>query len=172
MVIQSTRKGNSIYDELKERLYIQKTIETQYAYRLYEDSELDENLEMIEDNYDINLFKLDEITVLGEKSKEIKRKFIIQKLYIEDMKIPEKVKIENILTTACLLNYHSDLLMDLSENQIYILSVASLNIGNKYGIDWNCKALLKKQIDSLLPEFNKVTESLCNPKQYVLEEIK
>ena len=78
MITEKT-KNNSVYVELKERLYEQKMIEMQSAYCFYGYDELDENLEFIEDSYDINLYKLDEVAALKHQSKEVQLKFINQK---------------------------------------------------------------------------------------------
>lgn len=166
MIIESTRKGNSIYDELKERLCIQKMIEMQSAYHFYDYDELDENLELIEDSYDINLYKLDEVADLKRQTKEVQKKFILQKAYIENIDIPEQIKLENILTTACILNQCSELVMDLPENELFMLSIFSLNTGSKYGIDSDYEEIVNKGIQIILPYFR---ETQVLERQYTLK---
>lgn len=168
MVLKSTRKSNSIFDELKERLYIQRLIEIQFAYENYTEDELDETLKNIDDDYDFNLFKLDEISILARQTDEIKRKFIIQKLYIEKLNIPEKAKIENILTVACLLNRHNNLIMDLNENTLYILSLTLLNVGYQGISNFDYEPLIKKQLDIILPIIGNMKDSLEKDKQYII----
>lgn len=166
MTIENTRKNNSVYVELKERLCVQKMVEMQSAYRFYGYDELDENLELIEDSYDINLYKLDEVVALKNQSEEVQIKFINQKQYIENKQIPEKSKLENILTTACILNCCSELVINLSENELFILSIFSLNIGSKYGIDSDYKEIINKGINYVLPYFR---ETQVSERQYTLK---
>ena len=166
MVIQSTRKNNSIYDEVKERLYIQKLIDMRLASENYTEDELDAQFENIDDNYDINLFKLDEVADLKRQTKEVQKKFILQKAYIENIDIPEQIKLENILTTACILNQCSELVMDLPENELFMLSIFSLNTGSKYGIDSDYEEIVNKGIQIILPYFR---ETQVLERQYTLK---
>jgi len=123
MEFKSTRQGNSVYDEIKSRLFEQKLLERQTSYEKFEyDDELDESLNMIEDEYIFNLFKLDEILLLGNKTEELKRRFFEQKLFIESSDISEKQKVNAILTTACLLSRIYEQVKNFNVEQLYTLS--------------------------------------------------
>ena len=163
MVLQSTRKGNSVYDEMKERVHRQYLIDKQSAYINYSiNSGLIEAMDTIEEEYNFNLFKLDELASLAHKAESLQRKFINQKFYIENMDVSSKTKIDSILTTACILNRFGNSVIDVPENIIYILSCVLLNTGieehDKY----------KMIIDQILVTFKREDESLEKTKQYTI----
>ena len=131
MVIQSTRQGNSIYDEMKSRAFSLHTMERQRAYEKYTDDwDLNEELELSEDNFNFNLFKLDDLAALSKMPEPLRRKFIEQKIYIDQMDIPEKNKVEAILTSACILKNFGVLLVNknLSQDELYLVARAMVSV--------------------------------------------
>lgn len=129
MEFRSTRKGNSIYDEMKSKIFEQRLLERQLAYQKFEwDDELSETLDMIEDEYIFNLFKLDEISLLENKPEEVKRVFCEQKIYIEQADISEKEKNNLILTTTCLFTRIYPYIKHLNDEQLYLLGTLMKNV--------------------------------------------
>jgi len=129
MVIQSTREGNSIYDEMKSRVFELHMLERQTAYESnMADDELAKALEISEDDFNFSLFKLDELASLAHNSEDIKRKFISQKLYIENSSISSKNKIEVILTTACILTRIHKQIKNLTEQELFLLGQIMVNV--------------------------------------------
>lgn len=131
MVIKSTRQGNSVYDEMKSRVFNLHMMERQSAYETYTaDDELNEALELTEEDYDFNLFKLDVLMTLSKMNESLKRRFIEQKIYIDQMDISEKQKIEAILTSACIIRNFGTSLMNrnVSNEAVYLLARAMVDI--------------------------------------------
>lgn len=149
MEFKSTRNNNSIFDELKSRLYTQSVIEKNDAYKKYTlDEELVEAIEISEDDYNFNLFKLDQVAALDNQLLGIRKKFISQKLYIERMEISEKEKLEIILTTACLLNNFGLKITLLHETSLYLLARAMINIDlNNYS---NYEILISSHLNNIM----------------------
>ena len=129
MVLESNRNGNSIYDEMKSRLYEICLNERQMAYTAYSsDSDLAEVLRVIENDFTFNLFKLDEIAYLSRQTEEIQEKFINQKLYIDCMQISSKNKVEIILTTACILTKIDEQVKNLTQEELFLLGHVMVNV--------------------------------------------
>jgi len=131
MVIESTRKGNSIYDEMKSRVFDIYVQERQSAYEAYTfDDELKDALETIDDEYSLDLNKLDELVSLSKMDELLRKKFIIQKMCIEQMDISEKDKVESILTSACLFkNFGIGLInRNTTEEEFYLIARAMVNV--------------------------------------------
>lgn len=124
----STRKGNSMFDEMKSRVFEQKTYEEMKAHDNLADGELEEYLDVIESDYVFNLAKVDELADLSTRSEEIQRRFIEQKFYIEEKNISEKAKIQTILTTASILNRVDTRPQDLRLEELYLLSAAMIQM--------------------------------------------
>lgn len=131
MVIESTRKGNSIFDEMKSRVFSLYMMKRQSAYETYTaDDELKDALAISEDEYSLNLYKLDELVELSKMSQFLSKQFITQKMYIEQMDIPEKDKIESILTSACIFkNFGVGLInRNTTEEEFYLIARAMVNV--------------------------------------------
>ena len=131
MVIENKRQGNSLFDEMKARTFELYMIGRQSAYETFTaDDELADALRICEDDYTFNLFKLDVLAYLSNRREEVRRKFVEQKMYIDQMDIPEKNKIQAILTSACILNdFGTSIINRNASNQdIYLVSRAMVNI--------------------------------------------
>lgn len=144
----STQREIGVFDELKQRLYAQKVLEENSARIKTKDGELEELLDIIESNYTFNLFKLDEVAELDEKSQ---RKFIESKLYIEDTDISEKAKLQVILTTACILNRVDTRAQELDVEKMNLLATFMVPIDIEdypiYGDILSSPVLLQAVID-------------------------
>ena len=175
MVIKSTRQENSVYDEMKSRVFNLYMIERQGAYEIYTaDDELNEALEISEDNYNANLFKLDVLMALAKMHESVKRRFVEQKIYIDQMDIPEKQKVEAILTSACILkNFGTSIMNRKASNEtICLLARAMVNIEpSSYSYYENLILYHFEQIVKMLRNVNglKVNHVKQN-KQYVKTE--
>lgn len=168
MVLESTRKGNSIFDELKERAFALYMTERQSAYEVYTaDDELNEALEMSEDAYNFNLLKLDDLAYLTSAPEMIQRRFIQQKLYIEQMDMSEKSKIETILTSASIMKNFGVAFISrsISEENFNLLAHAMVDIEpSNYFL---YKELVLHRVDKLIYLLRKVNDSpIIHHKQY------
>lgn len=131
MVTGDTRTHNSIYDEMKSRAFELHMMERQSAYETYTaDDELNDALKISEDDYNFNLSKSDDLATLSKMRESLRRRFVEQKLYIEQMDISEKNKIEVILTSACILrNFGTSLInRNTANEELYLLACAMVNV--------------------------------------------
>lgn len=128
MNFTSTRMGNSLFDQMKERVFNQKTLEEMQANYKLSGGELEEVLDGIEGEYIFNLQKLDDIAELESRDEQIKKSFLKLKFYSEDMAISEKAKLQIILTGASVLNKVNTRVEDLQEQELYLLSAAMVPV--------------------------------------------
>lgn len=169
MVIQSTRKQNSFFDEMKSRAFELYMMERQRAYETHTaDDELSEALKISEDDYNFNLLKLDDLASLANSSEALKRRFIKQKLYIDQLDIVEKQKIESILTSACILKNFGVCLVNknISEEELYLIARAMVNV--ETGSYSYYENLILTHLDRLVEMLRNVDGLTINHvKQYV-----
>ena len=156
MVIESTKQGNSIFDEMKSRVFELYMMERQIAYETHAvGDKLNEALEISENDYNFNLLKLDNFSILSKRHESIRRRFVEQKLYIEQMEISEKQKIEAILTSAYIFKDCGMSLINrnASSENIYLLACAMSNINpSEYSL----------YQDLVIYEFDKLVRLLRN----------
>ena len=147
----STRRGNSVFDELKDRVYHQKLVEEHIASRHKQSGELEEAMDIIESEFVLNLFKIDDVCELASMSEEVQRKFISQKLFVEGMNISEKAKLQSILTTASILGRVNTRVQDLQDSELYLLAGAMVQMPledyGTYGDVLSHPALLKSVLE-------------------------
>lgn len=124
----SSKNKNSIFDNLKTQLYTEQLREKKQAYIDLQGGDLEEALDVIESDYTFNLFKLDEVAELASISSEKQKKFIELKLYIEDMGISKKAKLQTILTSAGILNRAGTRTQDLDNQEFFLLSAIMVPI--------------------------------------------
>lgn len=104
MELISNERRNSVFDEMKMRVYNQKLQEEREAKLTLEGKRQEERLENIEDEYITNLFKVDDIAELTSRDVALQRKFIEMKIALENADLNEKEKVEAIITSASILN--------------------------------------------------------------------
>ena len=171
MELVDIRKNNSIFDEMKNRLYLQKLEEISFAHKNKQDGELEEALDEIESDYIFNLSKLEYLLLLKEKDEETRRKFVEQKMYISCLNTTEKGKIQLILTTASLLN-KVNTTKNLTREELNLLAMAMVSIPT-FDYELYCGLLSNPQVlQAILSHTDVVVEQLdiCNDIFDYIEE--
>lgn len=137
MELISNERRNSVFDEMKMRVYNQKNQEELRAKLNLEGTQRKEKLDMIEEEYIANLFKLDDIAELASRDIDLQRKFMEMKLAFENTDMSEKNKVEAIITSASVLNRIDTRVEDLSTSEFSLLVSALVPISiekyNEYG---------------------------------------
>lgn len=128
MKFSSNVNKDSLFDQLKSKLYDCKLEEIGRAKRALAGGELEEALDEIESDYIFNLFKLDEVAELESSSVEQQRKFVEMCLYIDSMDMRVKPKTQATLTSACILNKIDTRTQDLENSQFFLLAATMVPI--------------------------------------------